>query len=280
MIDDLLPVLEQLHDATEILSTERYPSASCILPLLHHLLDAALVANDVDSVLVQNFKTKVTKGLKNHFKCPNDVDFSKSLPDIASFLDPRHKTLKFNVSAQIQEEIKQQIMLLTQNENGEQLIKREEPPIKKEKKAVLRCLDGDFSEINDEEGIEAEIERYIAEPVQIRNPLMWWKHYEKKFPNLSKLARKVLCVMGTSVPSERAFSQAGLTVTKTRAKLSPDVVDEFIFLNKSLKNDPDLSVPAFKKIKVEQGMDIRTEPELEVDENEDEDEEPPLPNLY
>ena len=63
---------------------------------------------------------------------------------------------------------------------------------------------------------------------------MWWKHYEKGFPNLFKLARKVLCVMGTSVPSERTFSQAGLTVTKTRAKLSLDVVDEVIFLNKSL----------------------------------------------
>ena len=56
-------------------------------------------------------------------------------------------------------------MLLTQNKNGEPFIKREEPPIKKEKKAVLRCLDGGFAEINDEEGIEADIARYIAEPV-------------------------------------------------------------------------------------------------------------------
>ena len=159
---------------------------------------------------MQNFKSTVTRGLKICFKCPNDADFPKSLQAIASFLDPRHKTLRLNIPIAVKEEVKNQILVLAQQENCEETqIKNEEVPIKKQKKAVFSCLDGDFADINDDVGLDAEIERYLVEPVQIRNPLIWWKHYESRFATLYKLARKVLCIMGTSVPSGRAFSQAG-----------------------------------------------------------------------
>ena len=40
--------------------------------------------------------------------------------------------------------------------------------------------------------------------------------------------------MATSVPGERAFSIAGLTITDNRARLNPEAVDEIIFMNKAL----------------------------------------------
>ena len=99
-------------------------------------------------------------------------------------------------------------------------------------------LEGDLSDDDDEGNIECELKQYIQEKVSKRsakNPLIWWKFNEAKFPNVAKMARKFLCIMGTSVPSERVFSIAGLTVTKTRSNIEAESLDQIIFMNKALK---------------------------------------------
>ena len=54
-----------------------------------------------------------------------------------------------------------------------------------------------------------------------------------RFPQIAKLAKAYLCIPATEVPSERAFSTAGLTVTKLRSTLDPANVDKIIFVNKN-----------------------------------------------
>ena len=53
---------------------------------------------------------------------------------------------------------------------------------------------------------------------------------------MSELAKQLLCIPATSVPSERVFSAAGYIVSKLRSALSPENVDALLFLrqNKSL----------------------------------------------
>ena len=81
-----------------------------------------------------------------------------------------------------------------------------------------------------------ELDRYMREIIlPSTRPLTWWRNNANYFPLLSQLARKYLCTPATSVPSERVFSAAGLTVTKQRSSLSPDNVDKLIFLNKNYK---------------------------------------------
>ena len=63
------------------------------------------------------------------------------------------------------------------------------------------------------------------------NPLEWWKERAQLYPNLARLARRVLCIPATSAPSERLFSHAGLTIAKNRARLNPDFAEDLILLH-------------------------------------------------
>lgn len=138
---------------------------------------------------------------------PGDEHFYMSIPAVACFLDPRHKTLKFIANAAVQSQMKNYILHLMRCEavaNPAQENTEEPPP---KKKSVFSYLDGDFNNEETTYDPEDEMLRYQAEPVLIRNPFEWWRHYAKRFPTLAKLARKFLCIMGTSVPSESSQLQ-------------------------------------------------------------------------
>ena len=66
------------------------------------------------------------------------------------------------------------------------------------------------------------------------DPLFWWKQHEKKLPIVATLARKYLCVYGTSVLSKRTFSTAGHIVTDHCSRLAPENVNRLVFLAKKL----------------------------------------------
>ena len=64
-----------------------------------------------------------------------------------------------------------------------------------------------------------EISRCNGEATTELNPLCWWKENLHRYPILSKLARKYLCIPATSVPTERAFSSASNIVNAKRSCL-------------------------------------------------------------
>lgn len=79
-----------------------------------------------------------------------------------------------------------------------------------------------------------ELMSYLLEKMDPHvKPLEWWRKNELKFPTIAHVARRVLSVPATSVPSERIFSAAGLLINKLRNRLSSSLVDNIIFLNKN-----------------------------------------------
>ena len=54
-----------------------------------------------------------------------------------------------------------------------------------------------------------------------------WKAREQQLTYLSRLAKQVLCITASSVPSERLFSSAGNLVHEKRFCLSPETVASF-----------------------------------------------------
>ncbi|XP_046332731.2 E3 SUMO-protein ligase ZBED1-like [Haliotis rufescens] len=82
-----------------------------------------------------------------------------------------------------------------------------------------------------------DVDRYCCEPgiALGDSSLSWWKTKEDKYPRLAQLAKMMLCIPATSVPSERAFSTAGDIVSHQRASMKPENVDILLFLKKNLK---------------------------------------------
>jgi len=90
--------------------------------------------------------------------------------------------------------------------------------------------------------VEDEMSRYVgsrAAPID-SNPLTFWQQNTHLYPNLSKVARKYLCIPATSTPSERLFSSAGFIVNARRALLDPESVNMLTFLSANMKRTSDL----------------------------------------
>ena len=67
------------------------------------------------------------------------------------------------------------------------------------------------------DGVNLEMQKYLSQPIIDRKncPLKWWKNTgSKQFPLLFECAQKYLCMLATSVPSERVFSTAGNVLNK------------------------------------------------------------------
>ena len=62
--------------------------------------------------------------------------------------------------------------------------------------------------------------------------LKWWRQQTSTFPKLAALARSVLAVPATSVPSELVFSVASLVINAKRSSLAPSRANE-IFVHEN-----------------------------------------------
>jgi hypothetical protein len=71
------------------------------------------------------------------------------------------------------------------------------------------------------------------------NPLIFWKEQACLLPNLSKLAKTILCIPASSAAVERAFSAAGVVVSQRRNNINPSTVNDIILVRSAanyLKN--------------------------------------------
>ena len=81
-----------------------------------------------------------------------------------------------------------------------------------------------------------EIDQYIHSPCPEvdSNPLEWRKTHYVDYSHLACLAKKYLCILATSVASERLFSTSGNIVSDKQCCLKPERVNMLTFLSKNL----------------------------------------------
>ena len=192
---------------------------------------------------VSQMKAKISEDLQQRYN-----SLTVTLLDKCSFLDPRFRGKYVMDKDEVIYQLKQEAVAVLESENEKATTDHsaenpeESQHLKKKRKglsAILyHCLgaSNDNENLSHEEKIDKEIKRYEEyPPVDVDlDPLMWWKDEQKKFPVLESLARKYLCICGTSVPSERLFSQGGNIVNTLRNRLSAEHVNMLIFLAKNL----------------------------------------------
>ena len=155
-----------------------------------------------------------------------DIDSKMAtLPAKCSFFDPRYKQFKAKsglTQALVKSWIKEELQPLT--------------PMEAEYTEHIQPSALDFifnpGQHNNMSSVDQQFEDYLSEPELDWNagPLEWWRKREKKYPLLSRLAKKYLCIPATSVSSERVFSTVGNIVTPRRNYLSTTNVATNVFL--------------------------------------------------
>jgi hAT family C-terminal dimerisation region len=94
-----------------------------------------------------------------------------------------------------------------------------------------------------------------------------------RYPVWASLARDYLPIMASSVSSERAFSSAGVTISKRRNRLKPDIVEALQFLKclhrrelicreePSMISESQMETPAQEPVEALEGTEVSGERE-------------------
>jgi len=231
-IENVVALLQPFNQAINILEGEKYSTASIELFVLENLLRKVkeVKIKEDDAVAVQIQNQLILKFDKKFMSFPNPVL-------CAYGLDPRfrgHDSLLVNRKDVIK-------LLKHKYSKLKKAMKKQvvqSPPKKLRKKEGISLKEFAQVEEKDQTEDDDEVTEWFNLPsIDLdEDPLNYWRENEKRFPILSILARKYLCIVASSAPAERVFSAGGNLYTKKRAKLSPEVAKEILFLHENLEN--------------------------------------------
>ena len=284
LAEELVSALRPYEKATSVLSGQQYLTISSVLPITSSLVRCSeqYAGEEQMSAPVKAFCRQLVQEVKQKFKlAPVDVHSTSA---IAAALDPRARGLSFLDDDQrqdLRQEILRRCLLAAPDTelDGEVLDgDAVEPPAKRPPIDLDMFFgEADDAQVSASAQAEQDVSMFFGEKASpsSTDPLNWWHTHGSRFALLSQVARQLLCVPATSVPSERVFSAAGHIVSKLRAALSADNIDALIFLqqNRALRSSQG-PVPRCVPDHPKPVTDLSEVLQEEVD-----DALPPLPNL-
>ena len=80
---------------------------------------------------------------------------------------------------------------------------------------------------------DKEVDKYLLEIKEKGKtiPRSWWNCNLRKYPLLSKLACKYLCVLASSTQSERDMSKMGVILTRRRLRMKGQLFNMLMFFS-------------------------------------------------
>jgi hypothetical protein len=249
LLEKLIRILKPLRAFSDTLCGEEYVTASCVLPVLQKIKQL-LSPEPNDTVALQEVKECIVNALVVRYEDRSTVH---DLLLICTFMDPRFKvhraftaehqrSMRVLVRRQVMAEVEVIGSLGGDSQSSGQPV-GQATATKKSKIGGLGSIFADddmetITTLSSDEKVDAEMEMYASTPrlaISDNNSdcLAWWRHNKDVYPLLAVVARKFLCVPGSSVPSERVFSTSGQVMTSIRSALKPDKAEMQVFLAKN-----------------------------------------------
>jgi hypothetical protein len=267
--------LKRFYDATVKLSAWKSVTANLVFAEMIGLqteIDKHM--QSVDPVL-----KRVATSMKAKFdKYWGSFESVNKIIIIANVLDPRYKLqwptkalVKVNASTEVIQSISEKLKrILTRmyeeykskegsstQENVESDIVLEGVDVEGLDEVTKACFRERLAEHT--VGITNEVDQYLSD--RYVNLLAknfevsaWWKLNQSTYPVLSKLAKDILAIPCSTVPSENAFSLGSRVVDPFRASLTPKMVEALVCSSDWLRADP----PNFYKDPTEDELEMYT----------------------
>lgn len=251
LLDELIDLLSNFKQSVEILSQDKHCSINSALLLRTHLKNLISTESDKESPVIKKMKKQMREKFDKRFPLTDIVV-------LGALLDPRFKNLdaideyvtkirckndenSFHTKETfLVEKLLDMNLNVEQGTDDDRNSDDESPAAEKKsntKNQFLLNLIEKYSLKNEKTDIEKKVDmecsNYLNLPPRQSNMdiLEYWKKNQFTFPNLSKLASRVLCVPATSTPSERVFSIAGTVINKKRSTINPNNVNKIIFIH-------------------------------------------------
>lgn len=253
MLASVCKFLKMFKIVSENLGGDKYATLPSVIVSLNILLDKIELQSKllddkpnrscVDEQLLTAFQKARDKILK-HYRQTNWIYCAVLI------LDPRHKLEAFDNSLwgrDLKNESYSVFKKLLKKYEGNQQAVENITQSTSESSVVMEVQDE--LEINFEsyyqskvitkpKDLSTEFYDYIALPQSTGNEdiLKWWQVNKGRFPVLAEMARDLLSIPATSVPSERLFSKAGLIIRKQRNRLTNESAKCLLCLNSWVEN--------------------------------------------
>ncbi|KAK9528362.1 hypothetical protein VZT92_012530 [Zoarces viviparus] len=244
VLQEACTVLEPFEEVTVEISADSYVTASKML----------IQCKGLQRVTAEH-QTRVTTGKVTELVAAlcasmdrkfHRIEYNTVLSE-STILDPRFKKLAFNDNRAVDEALQRvtaaaarssQPTSLPEGQEGEEAAEHEQE--QPQASAVWRFFEerasGDTTRRNPSADSILEVRSYLEEPLYQRSadPLSWWETKASVYPRLTHVMARRLCIVATSVPSERIFSKTGQIITERRNRISPSKLRHLVFLNANL----------------------------------------------
>nr|XP_054589246.1 E3 SUMO-protein ligase ZBED1-like [Nothobranchius furzeri] len=232
VMEQVCQLLEPLSKFTDALCSETRVTLSAIKPVLDHITGDVLEENEEEPALTKQMKQAMREDLNNQY-----TEKAKYVMQMACFIDPRFKNNFLDapvddvVDRCVQEalkltpvQVRQEPQSTSSNSTAAAGGKGLAGLLKKITSTRQQRSEEGSGSATPEDKVKEEVKVYMSLPSipADDDPLVWWRGHASELPHLARLAKKLLCIPATSVPSERIFSASGHILSSLRSHLKPE----------------------------------------------------------